>query len=310
MADDTRSTEERVPSAQLSHRGFSALVLVDGVPAPVYRPEYDSHTDNILQPIEDKRIMTGWIASEEGKTFSVAFRNDDGEDSEHASSGHIFVDGQDAASAILRPGRIYPATRHGARLSDDEVRPWTFSKLELTDDDSVADPGDPRAKDIGTIQVKIKYIKLGSAVPMKKTKLDDVGLVHEKAKKAGIHTTTYKTRQKLAKSRAVSNKPLYPNDEWEHHVVFTFRYRSREILMAEGIIPRPEKTAEDTDPLGEQEKDIPKGRKRVWRDESDDEEITESQEDGNTSKRHKSYHPSSEDDGGMPDDTMDEPASP
>ncbi|KAG8893327.1 hypothetical protein FRC00_010686 [Tulasnella sp. 408] len=210
----------------------------------------------------------------------------------------------------MRPGRAYPATRHGVRISDDEIRPWTFSKLELTDDDSVADPGDPRAKDIGTIQVKIKYIKLGSVVAMKKTKLDDVGVVHEKAKKAGIHTTTYKTRQKLAKSRSVSNKPLYPNDEWEYHVVFTFRYRSREILMAEGIIPRPEKTAEDGNPPEGQENDIPEGRKRVWRDESDDEEVTESQEDGNTSKRHKSCHPSSEDDGGMPDDPMDEPGSP
>ncbi|KAG8954207.1 hypothetical protein FRC04_000428 [Tulasnella sp. 424] len=210
------------------------------------------------------------------------------------------------SSAILRPGRLYPATRHGAKINADEVRPFTFSKLELTDDDSVADPGDPRGKDIGTIQVKIKYIRLGSVVPLKKTNPEDIGVVHEKAKKAGIHATTYKTTQKLAKSRAVSNKPLYPNDEWEYHVVFTFRYRSREILMAEGIIPRPEKAAEGADPLGGPGKDVPEERKRVWRDESDDEDVMESQEDGNASKRHKSYHASSEDDGGLPDD----PSSP
>lgn len=43
--------------------------------------------------------------------------------------------------------------------------------------------------------------------------------------------------------------------------------------MAEGIIPRPEKAAEDADPLGGQEKGVPEERKRVWRDESDDEDI-------------------------------------
>lgn len=43
--------------------------------------------------------------------------------------------------------------------------------------------------------------------------------------------------------------------------------------MAEGIIPRPEKTAEDGNPSEDQENDIPEGRKRVWRDESDDEEV-------------------------------------
>ncbi|KAG8988537.1 hypothetical protein FRB90_002685 [Tulasnella sp. 427] len=254
--------------------------------------------------------MTGWIASQEGKNFSVAFRNDDGEDSEHASSGHIFVDGQDVASAILRPGRLYPATRHGPRKSENEVRPFTFSKLELTDDDTVADPSDPRAADIGTIQVKIKFVRLGTKVALKKTNAKGIGPVHERAKKSGIHTTTYNTKQKLAKSRGVTNSPLYPNDEWEHHVVFTFRYRSKELLMAEGIMPRPEQAQEGNLILEEQGSGIPDDRKRVWRDESDDEEIMESQEDGNGSKRHKSYHPSSEDDGGMPEDTMDEPGSP
>lgn len=43
--------------------------------------------------------------------------------------------------------------------------------------------------------------------------------------------------------------------------------------MAEGIIPRPEKAAEDADPLGGPGKDVPEERKRVWRDESDDEDV-------------------------------------
>jgi hypothetical protein len=43
---------------ELCHRGFSAIILVDGVPAPIYRPEYESHTGNLVEDVADKRIMT------------------------------------------------------------------------------------------------------------------------------------------------------------------------------------------------------------------------------------------------------------
>lgn len=61
----------------------------------------------------------------------------------------------------------------------------------MTDDDSVADPHDPRATDLGTIKIEIKFVRLGRAVPIRPCDPENVGPVHEKAKKAGVHTTTY-----------------------------------------------------------------------------------------------------------------------
>jgi len=234
---------------ELSHRGFSAIVLVDGVPAHIYRAEYDTFNDKLVEPLEDKRIMTGWIASEEGKTFSVAFQNDEGEDAEVASCGHIFVDGQDVASAILRPGRRIPVVRHGVRMSTSVTKPFTFSKLKLTDDENLADPKDPRAKDLGTIRVEIVFVKLGQVVPLKRVDAEGIDLMHEKAKKAGLHTTKYETSTRTPKSRAVSTTPLHEGK----HVVFLFRYRPKDVLMADGYMPRPTKreiVAEEVDVFG------------------------------------------------------------
>ncbi|KAG9014038.1 hypothetical protein FRB94_000235 [Tulasnella sp. JGI-2019a] len=230
---------------EISHRGFSASVLIDGMPTPIYQPEYDSHTGDLLEELPSKRIRTCWIPSLEGKNFSVAFQNDEGEDAEHASCAHIFVDGKDVASAIMRPGRVKPAVRHGAKVSPSVIKPFTFSRIRLTDDDDIADPNDPRAKDIGTIRVEIKFIRTGKIVPIKACDPEDIGLIHEKAKKASIHTTTYKTTKRIDRGRSVSTAPLYPNDAWEHHVVFIFRYRSADFLMAEGIMLRPTLPAEE-----------------------------------------------------------------
>ncbi|KAG8900518.1 hypothetical protein FRB99_005988 [Tulasnella sp. 403] len=183
---------------RLSHRGFTARVLLSEsqTPCPVYRVEYDAHNDDMSTDIADKRIIT----------------------------------------AILRPGRTKPAIRHGVKLSQTRIKPFMFSKLKLTgewssacehlDDESLADPDDPRTQDIGTIRIEIKYIRLGDVVPIVRGSINEIGLVHEKAKKAGVHTTTFQSIKRIDKSRSVETAPLYPDDEWEHHVVFVFRYRS------------------------------------------------------------------------------------
>ncbi|KAG8853904.1 hypothetical protein FRB96_007913 [Tulasnella sp. 330] len=242
MSNATQGTVDGDPlqPTEISHRGFSASILIDGVPAPIYRPEYDTHNADFSEDLPKKRIRTCWIPSVEGKNFSVAFQNDEGEEAENASCAHIFVDGKDIASAIMRPARATPAVRDGAKLSPSVIKPFTFSKIQLTDDDTIADPNDPRTQDIGTIRIEIKFIRLGKVVPIKACDPQNIGPIHEKAKKASIHTTTYKTTKRIKKGRSVSTAPLYPSDEWEHHVVFIFRYRCADFLMAEGIMPRPD----------------------------------------------------------------------
>ena len=46
-------------------------------------------------------------------------------------------------------------------------------------------------KDVGTIRVEIKLVRLGGEVPFEGYDVTDNELVHERAKKAGAHCTKY-----------------------------------------------------------------------------------------------------------------------
>lgn len=46
------------PIHELSHRGFSSCILIDDTPVQIYRPEYETFTGLLAEPLEDKRIMT------------------------------------------------------------------------------------------------------------------------------------------------------------------------------------------------------------------------------------------------------------
>lgn len=46
-------------------------------------------------------------------------------------------------------------------------------------------------KDVGTIRVEIKHVRLGGEVPFEGYKVPESELVHERAKKAGAHCTKY-----------------------------------------------------------------------------------------------------------------------
>lgn len=104
-----------------------------------------------------------------------------------------------------------------------------------------------------------------------------------------IHS--YKTTKRVDKGRARSTAPLYPDDEWPHHIVFKFRYRPRgpftteseifqlrtlctDILMAEGYIPRPEQAKEEAEEIpDDDDDDVPvhtEDRKRLFIDDDDD----------------------------------------
>ncbi|KAF9507504.1 hypothetical protein BS47DRAFT_1421412, partial [Hydnum rufescens UP504] len=187
------------------------------------------------------KIWTGntatcWIPSVAGTQFSVHWRCVNPQD---ASSGHVFIDGNDVASAIIRPGAYNPVLRSGAKTKDG-LRPFTFAKLNLTDNERLANPRDPTLMDIGSIELRLTYVRLGPPVKFEGYETKNRGLVHERAKKMGAHYTAYGKATELPKSRAVSTAPLDPGNPGPH-VRFIFRYRSLEVLQAQGIVPLPQK---------------------------------------------------------------------
>ncbi|KAF8689106.1 Peptidyl-prolyl cis-trans isomerase, partial [Rhizoctonia solani] len=212
-------------------KDFSACVFVDGVEVEYFeaRTKWDDSE-------EGQEVMHAYIVGEPGKTFTISWKDHRGT---KASSGHIFIDGKDVASAIMRIGRGKPVSRSGAKVSADKLRPFQFANLNITSDDRLADKkkDKERLKEMSTIRLEIAYVQVGPLVPFKNQEVHDWGHVHEEAKALGL-MTEYAPKIAIPASRAVATRRLDPSKDGPD-VQFIFTYATREHLMAADIIPNP-----------------------------------------------------------------------
>jgi hypothetical protein len=49
---------------------------------------------------------------------------------------------------------------------------------------------DDRLNEVGIIKLEITYVRLGTAMPVVTTEVENISIAHEKAKKAGAMVTT------------------------------------------------------------------------------------------------------------------------
>ncbi|CEL55106.1 hypothetical protein RSOLAG1IB_01114 [Rhizoctonia solani AG-1 IB] len=215
----------------LRFKDFSACVFVDGVEV-----EYFEAKTKWDDSEEGQEVMHAYIVGEPGKTFTVSWKDHRGT---KATSGHIFIDGEDKASAIMRAGRGKPVSRSGAKISADKLRPFRFANLNITSDDRLADKkkDKERLKEMSTIRLEITYVRVGPVVPFKKQEIHEWGYVHEETKALGL-MTEYAPKITIPASRAVATSPLNPEQKGPD-VQFIFTYATREHLMAADIIPNP-----------------------------------------------------------------------
>ncbi|KAF8604586.1 hypothetical protein BDV93DRAFT_605892 [Ceratobasidium sp. AG-I] len=215
----------------LRHDEFSACVFVDGVEVEYFNPRV-----KLDDSVEGREVMHAYIVGEPGKNFTVSWKDHRGI---HASSGHIYVDGKDVASAIMRRGRGKPVSRSGAKVSATKLRPFKFAHLNITSDDTIADKKKDKEalKEMSTIRLAITYVELGTVVPFQSLEVQDWGPVHEEAKALGL-TTQYDPKIEIPASRAVASRPLNPNRDGPD-VQFVFTYATRDHLMAAEIVPNP-----------------------------------------------------------------------
>ncbi|KAG8716147.1 hypothetical protein FRC08_009804 [Ceratobasidium sp. 394] len=215
----------------LRNGDFSACIFVDGVEVEYFNPrmKYDDSEAG-------REVMHAYIIGEPGKNFTVSWKDHRGK---NHSSGHIFIDGKDVASGIMRQGRGKPVSRSGAKVSANKLRPFKFAHLTITSDDTVADKKKDKEtlKEMSTIRLAITYVELGGLVPFKSLQVDDWGPVHEEAKALGL-TTRYDPKIDIPPSRAVASRPLNPEQDGPD-VQFVFTYATKAHLMAADIVPNP-----------------------------------------------------------------------
>ncbi|KAG1821973.1 uncharacterized protein BJ212DRAFT_1334888 [Suillus subaureus] len=213
---------------------FSACIFIDDQELPEY--------DVVVSSTPTENRITCWIASAEGKKFGVRTKVLAKQTSGIITT--VFVDGIRCRSHVGPPG--YVGTSDRTTLSNGFVRrDFVFSKLELTDDDSMLD--DRTSSDIGQIVMEIalgKYTMKGQVVGSQNV-IDHTlrvpeGKVHERSKKACSHRVTF-GEEAPDHEPAAAFTVIRDNSP---KTVFVFKYTRLDILQAMGVAPYTPITAE------------------------------------------------------------------
>ncbi|KAF9223803.1 hypothetical protein BS17DRAFT_781217 [Gyrodon lividus] len=230
--------------------GISAWVEVDGQELEQY---------GVAEDLE-KNEVTCWIATQVGKNFSVVYR-DNAQHREHSLSSCLRLDGTDVPGRVLRPATVMSHSANFEKkfrtviqkdhvVSATSVRPFIFSKLELTDEDEYFGQA---SKHLGDIQLVIDSVEI-SQPGMLATNSDvfDQGKVHERSKKAVSHCVScvnclfgwqYLKKLPFRYGQEMKTTPNYVVSVRHLHAAplatFTFKYRDYSLLQASGIIPKP-----------------------------------------------------------------------
>ncbi|KXN92220.1 hypothetical protein AN958_08673 [Leucoagaricus sp. SymC.cos] len=205
----------------LTHRGFSAWIVVDGKTLPEHLVSVDDSANKV----------SCWIPSEEGKAFTVYWQDHGGK---VETCGYIMLDG------YLAPGRFLygegTTWRGGVRTGPASERPFIFQKVEENDLKNVP----TTEKDVGTIVLQIKRVKFSaSASPNTIQQLPQAHKGRNGMRIGfGAEQPTFEQYPSTWKVESYDNPgQMKPNT----YVSFIFRYRNPDFLCAQGII-------EDTTP--------------------------------------------------------------
>ncbi|KAF7363610.1 hypothetical protein MSAN_01018100 [Mycena sanguinolenta] len=208
----------------LTLRGFSAWIVVDGEPVPQYLVAEDTKASKV----------SCWIPGEAGQKFSVCWKDHGGKVD---SCGFISLDG------LTVPGRFLfgtgEASRSGVRSSATTERPFIFQNIEEGEDEPLNQSVN---KDAGMITLRIKRIQRVAGRPA--NPLQELPNSTTGKRKAGDLSVGFgedtQTFDQFAYTWSVRpyEKDGPVGGKTPHtFVTFTFRYRTREWLQMQGIMP-------------------------------------------------------------------------
>lgn len=219
----------------------SACIFIDDQELPEY--------DVVVSSTPTENRTTCWIASAEGKKFGVRTKVLAKQTSGIVTT--VFIDGVRCCVYAGPPG--YSGTLDHTFLTNGRVRrDFVFSKLELTDDDSMLD--DRTSNDIGQIVMEKatgKYTMTEHVVGSQDVTLRvPEGKVHERSKKACSHRVTFG-------EEVPHHDPGIPFTIMQDNSpksVFVFKYTRLDVLQAMGVAPYTPSTAK-TEPQPEDHND-------------------------------------------------------
>jgi len=217
------------------HRDFSAWIVSEGKELEEFKPEVEG---------DDGRTMTCWVPSELGKKFEIHWKDINGG---VATRGNVEVDGNEVDNRIISGVEGENISLEGY-VSYGEIRPFTFSKLQVTDDDSANFHTTPN---LGAISLSISRVIVGESEDYDPPPIeaDAHDPVHERSKKGGSHIVAFAASEPYEEALCTwTTTPYSPEDEQAPYVVFIFRYRPLDLLQANDIAPRPSPNC-NTDPV-------------------------------------------------------------
>ncbi|KAJ7162079.1 hypothetical protein C8R46DRAFT_1000005 [Mycena filopes] len=179
----------------------------------------------------DHRVVTCYIPSEVGKTFCVAWQNSS---LRMDTAGHVFMDGKECGGRVLR-GPSATCARHAGVTDTRTLREFTFSSLTVTDDDAYL-AQDEFSHRLGSIELSIYPIQIFAEVKeiSNSSTLSEIK-IHERSKKV----LTQQIRLGEPKLLPASESAIAHCFTGPPIVTFVFRYRPKDILIAERIAPPP-----------------------------------------------------------------------
>ncbi|KAK2460248.1 hypothetical protein APHAL10511_007637 [Amanita phalloides] len=166
-------------------------------------PEYDVRIE------DNEKLVSCWVPSEAGKTFSVCWQNL--EPTTTDTAGYVTIDGISVGGRTYRKNSKIKTKYSDCRTSTTTRCEFSFSQMTYTDDDAY----------LNTAVSNIGEIKLV------------VWNVHERSKKLGAHRVKFDTKT------ATSKGTHHATTRISKLVTFIFTYRPLAILQANGIAPLP-----------------------------------------------------------------------
>ncbi|KAJ7574582.1 hypothetical protein C8J56DRAFT_466336 [Mycena floridula] len=184
-----------------------------------------------------------WIASEQGKKFSISWHNALRDESIEAK---LIIDGVVCNRHVMLDAYNFPQKPNAisvssARTSEFTRRDFVFSAVQITDDDAYLDTLG-NSMEFGSIRIElwrlcVTAVRQQPLVHQYGGPVLESQTLHERSKKAGAHHVKF-GEEYVTPIPVIDTIDGYKMDQ-RPLVAFNFRYRPLAILMANEIIPCP-----------------------------------------------------------------------